>query len=128
MIRNLAAHISGRKHSGKISNKEWILVDSQDRGEEEQEESLQLPEPVAAVEVFFKSRMFNGTFNPPTLPQAETAPRLITAASPDSPLTRELDRHQSVSCQSGGSLIGLEYLVEIKEVGQTIIANVKAFI
>ena len=58
MIRNLAAHISGRKHSGKISNKEWILVDSQDRGEEEQEESLQLPEPVAAVEVFFKSRMF----------------------------------------------------------------------
>ena len=54
MIRNLAAHISGRKHSGKISNKEWILVDSQDGGgEEEQEESLQLPEPVAAVEVFF---------------------------------------------------------------------------
>ena len=70
----------------------------------------------------------NRTFNPPTLPQAETAPRLITAASPDSPLTRELDRHQSVSCQSGGSLIGLEYLVEIKEVGQTIIPNAKAFI
>ena len=51
-IRNLAAHISGRKHSGKISNKEWILVEkTQDQGEEEQEESLQLPEPVAAVEV-----------------------------------------------------------------------------
>ena len=51
-IRNLAAHISGRKHSGKISNKEWILVESQDNNqEEEREESLQLPEPVAAVEV-----------------------------------------------------------------------------
>ena len=143
MIRNLAAHISGRKHSGKISNKEWILVDSQDRGEEEQDESLQLPEPVAAVEVFFKSRMFstNSAWSLKsqqiqdivksrqlTLPQVESSPRLITAASPDSPLTRELDRHQSVSCQSGGSLIGLEYLVEIREVGQTIIANVKAFI
>ena len=140
MIRNLAAHISGRKHSGKISNKEWILVDSQ---EEKQEESLQLPEPVAAVEVFFKSRMFstNSVWSLKsqqiqdivksrqlTLPQVESSPRLITAASPDSPLTRELDRHQSVSCQSGGSLIGLEYLVEIKEVGQTIIPNVKAFI
>ena len=55
MIRNLAAHISGRKHSGKISSKEWILVDSRQDGggEEEQEESLQLPEPVAAVEVIF---------------------------------------------------------------------------
>ena len=52
MFRNLAAHISGRKHSGKISNKEWILVETQDNNaEEEQEESLQLPEPVAAVEV-----------------------------------------------------------------------------
>ena len=36
-IRNLAAHISGRKHSGKISNKEWILVESQAQEEEEQE-------------------------------------------------------------------------------------------
>ena len=53
-IRNLAAHISGRKHSGKISNKEWILVETQDHNaEEEQEESLHLPEPVAAVEVVF---------------------------------------------------------------------------
>ena len=50
--RNLAAHISGKKHSGKIANKEWILVEGRDRAGEEQEESLQLPEPVAAVEVF----------------------------------------------------------------------------
>ena len=50
LIRNLAAHISGKKHSGKITNKEWILVETQKK-EEEQEESLQLPEPVAAVEV-----------------------------------------------------------------------------
>ena len=50
LIRNLAAHISGKKHSGKITNKEWILVETQEK-EEEQEESLQLPEPVAAVEV-----------------------------------------------------------------------------
>ena len=59
LIRNLAAHISGKKHSGKISNKEWILVEERDislekknhGAGEEQEESLQLPEPVAAVEV-----------------------------------------------------------------------------
>ena len=57
-IRNLAAHISGKKHSGKIANKEWILVEGRDisleenqGAGEEQEESLQLPEPVAAVEV-----------------------------------------------------------------------------
>ena len=58
-IRNLAAHISGKKHSGKIANKEWILVEARDislekknqGAGEEQEESLQLPEPVAAVEV-----------------------------------------------------------------------------
>ena len=58
-IRNLAAHISGKKHSGKIANKEWILVEERDimlekenqGAREEQEESLQLPEPVAAVEV-----------------------------------------------------------------------------
>ena len=58
-IRNLAAHISGKKHSGKIANKEWILVEERDISLEkknqgagkEQEESLQLPEPVAAVEV-----------------------------------------------------------------------------
>ena len=59
-IRNLAAHISGKKHSGKIANKEWILAEERDislenknqGAGEEQEESLQLPEPVAAVEVF----------------------------------------------------------------------------
>ena len=58
-IRNLAAHISGKKHSGKIANKEWILVEERDimlekknqGAGEEQEEALQLPEPVAAVEV-----------------------------------------------------------------------------
>ena len=59
-IRNLAAHISGKKHSGKIANKEWNLMEERDislenknqGAGEEQEESLQLPEPVAAVEVF----------------------------------------------------------------------------
>ena len=58
-IRNLAAHISGKKHSGKIANKEWILVEEREISLEkknqeaggDQEESLQLPEPVAAVEV-----------------------------------------------------------------------------
>ena len=55
----MAAHISGKKHSGKIANKEWILVEERDislekknqEAGEDQEESLQLPEPVAAVEV-----------------------------------------------------------------------------
>ena len=58
-IRNLAAHISGKKHSGKIANKEWILVEERDimlekknqGAGEEQEESLQLQAQAAAVEV-----------------------------------------------------------------------------
>ena len=56
------------------------------------------------------------------LSQVESAPRLITAASPDSPLTRELDKHQSGGAhnKSGVALIGLEYLVEIKEVSHSL--------
>ena len=43
---------------------------------------------------------------------------MVTAASPDSALTRDLDKHDSGGAhnKSGGALIGLEYLVEIKEV------------
>ena len=47
---------------------------------------------------------------------------MVTAASPDSALTRDLDKHDSGGAhnKSGGALIGLEYLVEIKEVGSNI--------
>ena len=47
---------------------------------------------------------------------------MVTAASPDSALTRDLDKHDSGGAhnKSGGALIGLEYLVEIKEVASII--------
>ena len=55
---------------------------------------------------------------------------MITAASPDSALTRDLDKHDSGGAHNkgGGALIGLEYLVEIKEVRSSLVCRFSFYV
>jgi len=104
-VRNLNSHIAGKKHQGKFSSKTWQMVDDSDNSEP----VFTLPEPVSAV----NQGQAGGSQGGHTSAQETGGGGLDKTKvfhSSDGPVQKSLDSIKE-------AVIGVEYLVEIREDG-----------
>jgi len=107
-VRNLNSHIAGKKHQGKFSSKTWVLVDDS----EESEPSFSLPEPVSAVSTS-KPLSTSSRADPKTAVEVVPDPEVDKSKvfhSSDGPVQKVLEGTKD-------AVIGVEYLIEIREDG-----------
>eukprot|EP00092_Neocalanus_flemingeri_P001633 GFUD01001743.1.p1 GENE.GFUD01001743.1~~GFUD01001743.1.p1 ORF type:complete len:1274 (+),score=352.69 GFUD01001743.1:59-3880(+) len=109
-VRNLNSHIAGKKHQGKFSSKTWELID-------DSEPTFSLPEPVSAVSSNTgqagssnTGQAGNSAAGKSKLETSGVLDKSKVFHSSDGPVQKLLDGIKE-------AVIGVEYLVEIREDG-----------